>query len=57
MENSGFLFKRTFHPAPAVRPSSATLKRNRFDQVVIRGRSVLESNEVAARAIEFLTLG
>ena len=36
MRNSGLLFKRAFHPAPAVRPSPAALKGDRFDDVVMR---------------------
>jgi hypothetical protein len=57
MAVSGVLFKRAFHPASPVGPFPAALKRDRFDNVVVRFRSMPKPDEIAARAIEFLTLG
>ena len=57
MEFSGVLSKRAFHPAPAVGPSPAALKGDCFHEVIVRGGAVLEPDEIAARAIEFLSLG
>lgn len=53
---SGVLLKGTFHPAPAIGPFPAALKRNRFHEVIIHSRSMLKPNEIAAWAIEFFTL-
>jgi hypothetical protein len=50
------LFKRALHPAPAIRPSPATLECDRFDEIVIDPCAVPKLDEIAARAIEFLTL-
>ena len=56
MGNSGVLFKRAFHPAPAVRPTPAALKRDRFDDVIVRFGSVPKPDEIATRTVEFVAL-
>ena len=57
MGNSGVLFKGAFHPAPAVGPAPADLKGDRFHDVIVGGGAVLESDEIAARAVESFALG
>jgi len=56
MGNSGVLFKRAFHPAPAIGPAPAALKSDRFHNVIVRFRPVPKPDEIAAGTIEFIAL-
>jgi hypothetical protein len=56
MGNSGVLSKAAFHPAPAIGPTPAALKSDRFDNVIVRFRPVPKPDEIAAGTIEFIAL-